>query len=113
MNKLLSICIGIGFVILSISVGAYLLYYVPKRDNARLGAEKSELQERINRENGNKSNLQECLSAAKETSNNRWDKNCEGRKKEHDCGLPLSLLKELEQIYRSDTQKCFDLYPVK
>lgn len=105
--------LSIAGLIVALSIGYYLVIFLPQKEKAKLEQVKAEQEARESLLEKNKLSLQECLDNVKKAQLEHWNKLCKAKGLKEECLQPLSIV-ELESK-RSNTarEECFKKYPQK
>ncbi len=95
IDSFIKLSIGIGILLVSLSITYYFLFFLPAREKARI------------------ENLEKCLSAVNSNYEKAWDHNCELLSRPENCILPLPVADSLDKYYREQKEDCFKKHPGK
>ena len=95
MDSFIKLSMGIGILLVSLSISYYFLFFLPSREKART------------------KNLEKCLSFVNSNYEKAWDHNCEQLSRNENCTLPLPVADSLDKYYREQKEDCFKNYPGK
>ena len=95
LDSFIKFSIGIGILLVSLSISYYFLFFLPAREKART------------------ENLEKCLSVVNSNYEKAWDYNCEKLSRNENCTLPLPVADSLDGYYREQKEDCFKKYPGK
>jgi hypothetical protein len=95
VDSFIKLSMGIGILLVSLSISYYFLFFLPSREKAR------------------NENLEKCLSVVNSNYEKAWDRNCEQLLRNENCTLPLPVAESLDKYYREQKEDCFKNYPGK
>ena len=95
IDSFIKLSMGIGILLVSLSITYYFLFFLPSREKARI------------------ENLEKCLSVVNSNYEKAWDHNCKLLSRSENCTLPLPVADSLDKYYREQKEDCFKNYPGK
>jgi hypothetical protein len=95
MDNFIKFSIGIGILLISLSISYYFLFFLPSREKLRT------------------ENVENCLSVVNSNYEKAWDYNCKKLSRKENCTLPLPVADSLDKYYRDQKEDCFKKYPGK
>lgn len=95
LDSFIKLSMGIGILLVSLSISYYFVFFLPSRENTRTA------------------NLEKCLTAVNSDYEKAWDHNCNQLSRPDNCTLPLPVAESLDNYYREQREDCFRKYPGK
>ena len=95
MDSFIKLSMGIGILLVSLSISYYFVFFLPSREKTRTA------------------NLENCLAAVNSDYEKAWDHNCNQLSRNDNCTLPLPVAESLDNYYRVQREDCFKKYAGK
>ena len=111
MDKPLRNAVIVGIIIVALSLGYYLVVFLPQKNAQEIEMKKQTMQLEAFNKQKQLDNFKNCVSNSYLSKNSFWEKECLSLGRSSDCGLPKAKADNVNKGLEQDLLLCQRTYP--